>query len=197
MTAITDVLSGRANPPYLRPPAEQGDAERDERYTRLEDFRPWYNEIRHTLDAAGCSEAPVSAEIGRWCGRGGIAPDGLAFDWDNERVWCNGPFSNIRPWIEKAWASRAVVDMLWPANRTEQPWWQDLIEPYRDRPDGVLRVRFLAQRQRFGNPSDPTALNVGSPEFGCVRLTWFIAERPPHACPPAPQQIGLFERTAQ
>lgn len=185
-------MTGLLLPEYLRPPSEQGDAERDERYTRLEDFAPWHAELRHTLDAAGCPEAPVSRLIGRWCGRGGIAPDGLAFNWDDYVVWCNGPFSNIVPWIRKAWASRAIVDMLWPANRTEQPWWQGLIEPYRDRPDGILRTTFLAGRQRFGNPKNPNALNVGSPEFGCVRLTWTTADRPAHCCPPPEAQGKLF-----
>jgi hypothetical protein len=191
MSTIGDMLSGRVL--HLRPPGEQeASVERDERYTRMADFLPWHEEIRHTLDAAGCPEAPVSRRIGRWCGRGGIAPDGLAHPWDEEVVWCNGPFSDIRPWIEKAWASRAVVDMLWPANRTEQPWWQELIEPYRDRPGGILRCRFLAQRQKFGNPLDPDAKHVGSPEFGCVRLTWTTAERPPELCPPPPRQLSLI-----
>lgn len=192
----TNAVFPWAAQPHLRHPDFQGDAERDERYTRLEDFLPWHKEAPHTLDAAGCPEAPVSVLIGRWCGRGGVAPDGLAFPWDGEVVWCNGPFSNVRPRIEKAWASRAVVDMLWPAVRTEQPWWQELIEPYRDMPGGILRARFLAGRQRFGNPGDPHGLNVGSPEFGCVRLTWVTAERPLGVCPPPPSQLGLFERTA-
>ena len=32
-----------------------------------------------------------------------IADDGLACDWCDERVWCNPPYSDIRPWLEKAW----------------------------------------------------------------------------------------------
>lgn len=178
--------------PHLRAPADQGEWERDERYTRLEDFLPWHSEFVHTLDAAGCPEAPVSRLIGRWCGRGGVAPDGLAVSWDGEVVWCNGPFSNIRPWVEKAWSSRAIVDMLWPANRTEQPWWQELVETYRDRHGGVLRTRFLAGRQRFGNPLNPNAVDVDSPEFGCVRLTWVTADRPPEVCPPPAAQLRLL-----
>lgn len=173
--------------------AGNGDASKDERYTRLQDFQPFHAEFAHTLDAAGCPEAPASRLIGRWCGRGGIAPDGLAFSWDGEVVWCNGPFSNIRPWVEKAWASHAVVDMLWPANRTEQPWWQDLVEPYRDVPDGVLRCRFLRSRLQFGTPEDPHGLEWGSsPPFGCVRLTWVRPERPAGLCPPTPAQASLF-----
>lgn len=152
-------------------------ADKDERYTLLEDFAPWHAEIRHTLDVAGCGAAPVSKLIGRWCGHEGIAPDGLLVDWDGEKVWCNGPFSFIRPWIEKAWLSHAVVDSIWPANRTEQPFWQELVEPFRDRPGSPLRVQFLAERTRFGTPKDPHGKRAGSPPFGCVRLTWMTAER--------------------
>jgi hypothetical protein len=179
------------NPPQ-QVAAGNGDADKDERYTRLEDFAPWHAEFRHTLDAAGCPEAPVSLRIGRWCGRGGVAPDGLAHDWTGEVIWCNGPYSGIRPWIEKAWASRAIVDTLWPANRTEQPWWQDLVEPYRDKPGGVLCVQFIRARRGFGNPGDPHGLHAGSPEFGLVRLTWTTPERPEGFCPPPPAQRSLF-----
>lgn len=173
--------------------AGNGDAEKDERYTRLEDFAPWHAEFRHTLDAAGCPEAPVSRLIGQWCGRGGIAADGLAYDWTGEVVWCNGPFSGIRPWIRKAWDSRAVVDSIWPANRTEQPWWEELIEPYRDTPGGVLRSQFIAGRRQFGTPDDPYGIKWGSsPPFGLVRLTWLSPERPIGFCPPPPTQASLF-----
>lgn len=65
----------------------------DERFTRLKDFLPWHQEFRHTLDAAGCPEAPVSRLIGRWCGRGGISANGLEWSWDGEVIWCNGPYS--------------------------------------------------------------------------------------------------------
>ncbi|HEX8702157.1 MAG TPA: hypothetical protein VF815_25220 [Myxococcaceae bacterium] len=157
---------------------------KDERFTQLTDFLPWHMELPHTLDVAGCPEAPVSRLIGRWCGRGGIAKDGLTFPWDGEMVWCNPPFSHLWAWVAKAWASRAIVDMLLPATRTEQSFWQQLVEPYRDRPGGVLRCRFLTNRLRFGTPEDPAGVSFDtSPPFGCVRLTWLTSARPPHACP--------------
>lgn len=53
--------------------------------------------------------------------------DGLTQSWAGETVWCNPPYSDIGPWVRKAWAehagARAIV-MLLPANRTEQSWWQ-------------------------------------------------------------------------
>lgn len=179
--------------PHLQPlETMPPDWERDERYTPLPLFLPWYQELRHTLDAAGCPEAPVSRLIGRWCGRGGVAPNGLDQSWDGEVVWCNGPFSQIRPWIEKAWASRAVVDQIWPANRTEQEFWQQLVEPYRDRPCGVLRCQFVDGRQTFGSPKDVHGDAAGSPPFGLVRLTWTTADRPLGVCPPPAAQLRLL-----
>lgn len=165
-----------------------GDPEKDERYTPLDLFIPWHTVIRHTLDAAGCPEAPVSKMIGRWCGRGGIAPDGLAHDWTGHVVWNNGPYSDIRPWIEKAWASEAIVDSLWPSNRTEQPWWQDMVEPFRDRPGSVLRCEFIYGRRQFGTPADPLGVKwFSSPPFGLVRLLWTSPLRTGPLCYRKPQ----------
>jgi phage N-6-adenine-methyltransferase len=101
--------------------------------------------------------------------------DGLVQSWDLENVWCNPPYSNIRPWVEKAWRSRAdLVVMLLPANRTEQGWWQDLIEPERDHPDSRLSVRFLPGRPRFvlyGNGA--TAIRPNErPPFGLCLAIW-------------------------
>lgn len=102
--------------------------------------------------------------------------DGLTKCWDGERAWCNPPFSELAPWPEKAWDSKAdVVVMLLPANRTEQPWWQRSIEPYRDR-GGRLSTRFVAQRQRFIIPGvDPNKGNQ-RPPFGILFAIW--AARP-------------------
>jgi hypothetical protein len=45
-----------------------GDPTKDERYTPLDLWTPWHQELGFTLDAAGCPEAPVSAKIGLWSG---------------------------------------------------------------------------------------------------------------------------------
>lgn len=103
---------------------------------------------------------------------------GLSADWTGEAVWCNPPFSDIEPWVRKAWASRAnVVVMIVPANRTEQPWWQELIEPKRDDRGSWLvndfprlTTRFLPKRIHFPSPGDKTG--KGHPGFGCVLLIW-------------------------
>jgi hypothetical protein len=61
--------------------------------------------------------------------------------------------------------------MLVPANRTEQRWWQDLIEPYRDCGQG-LTTRFLAGRLRFLAPGQTHIGADERPPFGCVLLIW-------------------------
>jgi hypothetical protein len=93
--------------------------------------------------------------------------------WAGERIWCNPPYSNIAPWVGKAWreVDALLVVMLLPANRTEQAWWQADVEPHRDR-GGRLRVEFLPGRIRFLKPGH---LRIGPgdrPPFGCCLLIW-------------------------
>jgi hypothetical protein len=101
--------------------------------------------------------------------------DGLTKDWSGLRVWVNPPYSDIAPWVLKAWESKAeLVYMLVPATRTEQGWFQDLIEPFRDGrvdfpgSDLQLTTHFLRGRTRFLKDGK----RMGSPKFGCVGLLW-------------------------
>jgi phage N-6-adenine-methyltransferase len=97
--------------------------------------------------------------------------DGLTGSWQGRRVWCNPPFSDIGAWVAKAWESQAdLVVMLVPATRTEQGWWQDLVEPLREvlLEGWYLRVEFLRGRTRFLRDG----VRMGSPKFGCALLIW-------------------------
>ncbi len=161
-----------------------------------------------TLDACASHEnakcLTYFTETGMW-GRSVHDPrpvqlskeDGLSGTWTG-RVWCNPPYSDIGAWVLKAWESQAErVCMLVPATRTEQAWWQEAVEPYRDAeivfgglPGGwwdSLKVDFLPGRQHFledGHPiwrknKDGTLwLNKkgqpvrSSPKFGVCTLTW-------------------------
>ncbi len=101
--------------------------------------------------------------------------DGLAQSWAGERVWCNPPYSDIAPWIRKAWASYAAASgivMLLPANRTEQQWWQLMVEPFRDRQHSPLSTLFLPGRMRFLKPGQTAVGPNNRPPFGCLLLTW-------------------------
>lgn len=103
------------------------------------------------------------------------AEDGLAQSWADEFVWCNPPYSNLGDWLAKAWSewpdTRGIV-MLLPANRTEQKWWQEHVEPYRDKPETQLACEFLPGRMRFDRPSAVIGPKGDRPPFGCVLLIW-------------------------
>lgn len=106
-----------------------------------------------------------------------IVTDGLAQSWAGHRVWCNPPYSNIAAWVEKARREVAsgciVVVMLLPANRTEQRWWHEHIEPFRDKPGSGVSVRFLPRRINFGVPGNEGGKFNSSPPFGlCVVTFW-------------------------
>ena len=165
------------------PPPES--LEQDERYT-TRDTMEWAAKISGVtgwdLDVAACEESHKAEEFYT------VAMDGLSRPWLG-RVWCNPPYSDIAPWVAKAWREIGhcqTIAMLLPASRTEQGWWQRLVEPLRDRSDGEncdyveapggfpveFFTRFLSGRTRFGHPGNPEGVGVGSPPFGCVLLVW-------------------------
>ena len=172
----------------------------DDRATTPEMFGPLDARFQFTIDVAAAAH---NAKCERFYS---IEDDGLAQSWAGERVWCNPPYSNIRPWVEKAWdsahafepyrgsasfcrfcffsgdegwcpggygAPRAdLVVMLLPANRTEQKWWQELVEPHRDQPGSPLRVEFLPGRPRFIRKGSTAVGPNERPPFGCCLLIW-------------------------
>jgi phage N-6-adenine-methyltransferase len=129
------------------------------------------------LDVAACEE---SHHAPLWFSK---ADDGLDREWDAERIWCNPPFSDIEPWVRKAWRTcwlprPRVIAMLLPATKTEQPWWQRWVEIHRDshradeRADGwTLTTHFLPGRTAFARPGSGGVGQSGAP-FGCVLLVW-------------------------
>lgn len=109
-----------------------------------------------------------------------VEDNGLDQRWTGA-VWCNPPYSDLRSWIEKAWTEwnlgavmgggPVAIVMLVPANRTEQAWWQDGVEPYRDQ-GGSLTVEFLRGRMRFDRPGWTKPAKGDRPPFGCCLLIW-------------------------
>lgn len=163
----------------------------DDRRTPRSLFGPLNEEFGFTLDvAASRANALAEAFFDR-------ESDGLTQPWSGV-VWCNPPYSDIRPWVEKAraeidsrvrgcgsfscvendhlfWprpAAPTTIVMLLPANRTEQGWWQDVIEP--GRRAGEIETRFLRGRLRFDTPDhDYTKQPKGNrPPFGVVLVIW-------------------------
>lgn len=141
----------------------------DNRATPPEWFAEMHARFRFTLDAAASAE---NHKLPRYFT---IADNGLEQSWAGERVWCNPPFSNLGAWAWKAWReinTTPLIVMLVPANRTEQPWWQDSIEPHRDKPGSFLRVEFIRHRRRFIAAGNSDVQRNERPPFGVCLLIW-------------------------
>lgn len=144
----------------------------DERITPAKVFDPLRDEFAFTLDVAANARNRKTPQFFD------LESDGLKQSWDENRVWCNPPYSDIRAWVWKAWVEHGrgcpLIVMLLPANRTEQGWWQDFIEPSRDG-QGPLETRFYRGRFNFGLPDNPEGKFHSSPPFGCVLVIWRAA----------------------
>jgi phage N-6-adenine-methyltransferase len=147
----------------------------DDRGTHPDYFDPWNERFGgFTLDVAA---APHNAKCERFYTR---ADDGLTQSWQGsgERIWCNPPYSDLGAWVSKAWsewrsfARPALIVMLLPANRVEQKWWQEQIEPFRDREGSPLHVEFLPGRMRFIRPGVEIGPKGDRPPFGCCLVIW-------------------------
>jgi phage N-6-adenine-methyltransferase len=137
----------------------------DDRETPPEFFEPLNERFNFTIDVAASKE---NAKLERFYT---AEEDGLTRSWLGEHVWCNPPYSEIEPWVAKAWQSNAeLVVMLLPANRTEQKWWQRWIEP--GRRVGTLAVEFLPGRLRFIPPGEDSVKPNSRPPFGCCLVIW-------------------------
>lgn len=159
--------------PETKPDASPDEAF-DERYTTRETLE-WCKARAGVdafdLDVAACAESHHAA---RYFTK---ADDGLSRPWTAERVWLNPPYSDISPWVTKAWEEIAagrcrVIAMLIPATRTEQSWWVRDVEPHRDgRGAGQLATHFLPGRTAFARPGSGGVGQSGAP-FGCVLLVF-------------------------
>ena len=143
----------------------------DDRRTLPEIFDPLHAKHGFTLDVAASAD---NAKCARFFD---INTNGLKQSWGGAVVWCNPPYSSIRPWVEKSFHEVLIgkchkVVLLLPANHCEQTWWQDLIEPVRDRPGSFVHTEFLRGRPRFGwNPSRARPVKGDRPPFGLVVVT--------------------------
>jgi len=127
------------------------------------------------LDPAACAESHWAPQ---WYSKD---HDGLLMPWFGH-VFVNPPFTDCERWVQRAWGSAKEpevksVTMLLPGGRTEQPWWQTLIEPYRDGREYAMQpwrltTHFLKGRTRFGFPGNPLGVGVGSPPFVCVLVVF-------------------------
>jgi hypothetical protein len=124
------------------------------------------------LDPAACEESHKAVAYFT------VEDNGLEQPWFGW-VFCNPPFSDLESWVKKAWGEIhrcAGIAMIMPANRAEQGFWQELIEPFRDgrgEPgEPTLTTHYLPTRISYGCPGNPEGIGAGSPPFGTVLLVW-------------------------
>lgn len=139
-------------------------------------------------------EPALKAEAQR---AGCMGEDGLTLGWlpqPNEmgrlpliwRVFVNPPFSDLSPWLARVWRNISEanalgvemrVAMVLPGNRTEQPLWQQHVEPFLEghmyeRREGYRLVAHSpVGRQFYGHPGNPEPV-TGAAEWPSVVLVW-------------------------
>lgn len=142
----------------------------DDRRTPAWLFAPLHERHRFTLDAAASAE---NALLPKFYDR---ESDGLLRSWSGERVWCNPPYSRLEGWLAKAWQEMEsgceLVVMLLPANRTEQKFWQEYVEPFRDGGGAAC----YAPLHHVRAPSRAIRVPAGSEELPGAE----VRQRPPH-----------------
>jgi site-specific DNA-methyltransferase (adenine-specific) len=84
--------------------------------------------------------------------------DGLSMDWTGRHVYCNPPWSDIDPWVEKALASRCLTVFVLPA-RTDTGWFHLLKDNGAELRFFRKRVHFVREGARV-NPTDGTMVAV-------------------------------------
>lgn len=173
MTDAARVLSYRAGGREGRPARKDDWRTPPELYARLD------AEFHFALDAA-CETHNQLAPNGLRADEGS---DGLMLPWDNfgGAVWCNPPYSNVRPWLERAICAGATVPvvMLITAD-TSTKWWLECVA------HEASEVRFCVGRVRFLTPeglrhdtarsggglTTPSAIVVYRPSGGPPRYSY-------------------------
>jgi len=163
--------------PHAASNVNDGDPEKNERFTPRALVEELHKELNFTRDFAGHPKAPATEIIGRkriWT----RDDDCFTKDWAGERGLGNWPFDDLVKFVPFAFikvftgeAELAAQPM--PATRTDQPFWQEFIEPFRpDRGGQGAEVRFISGderdregRTRYGDPQDPEGADAGSAGF--------------------------------
>jgi phage N-6-adenine-methyltransferase len=120
---------------------------RDDWETPDDLFRMLDKEFGFTLDA--CATA-ANAKLPEYCSP---KTNGLRRKWAGQCVWCNPPYSNIGPWMRKAFREahdNETVSVLLVPPRTDQSWWHECVLR-------ATEIRFIKGRVAFledGVPQD-------------------------------------------
>lgn len=154
--------------PHAASRVNDGEPEKNERYTRKKLREALQARFRFEVDAFGCEAAPMSKLIGTWYTK---RQDAFAQDFSKRRTFFQPPWDLIAETVElihgQAEKGMPLGVLLMPANREEQPFWHRFIEPYRpDRGGSGVRVEFLEGREHYGNPDDPECEDMANQNAG-------------------------------
>lgn len=174
--------------PHAASKVNDGADDKNERFTPRELMEQLHKRFRFTVDAAGCPDAPASQIIGRHYS---AETNGFLQDFKRERTFSNVPWDFLGDWVAFTHEQVERGCKLWvhlmPANRTEQPWWHDYIEPYRpDRGGSGVRVEHLRGRVSYGSPGDPEGQDSNQPNMPSCLVIWEGPRRRSPDFPPAP-----------
>lgn len=182
-------------PPYA------GVVDENQRYT-TDEADAWLRSVAGVegwdLDVAACREshrAPFWYGLDH--GRLDFGGDGLRLGWGAGRVFCNPPWDNIEPWLERAWQMMGsdieceVIGFLLPGGRTHRPWWQKWVEPFREGRDEYgegwplitsppagsgwrpfVETYNPPKRFSYGCPGNPRGVGMPEPNFTTVGLVF-------------------------
>lgn len=126
-------------------------------------FSALHQEFSFTVDAAAVAE---SAKLSRYWSP---HENGLVQSWENERVFCNPPFSNILPWVRKAHTSAGLAVLLLPVY-SDTRWWHAHVL-------GAAEIRFLPRRLSF---SLHGVKKKAGARFPCCIAVYHQGERHPY-----------------
>lgn len=116
----------------------------DEFGTPLKIFNPLHDEFQFTVDAAA---SKYNTKLPRYWTK---EDNSLTMSWQNERVFCNPPYSRglVKQFVEKAYAETirifdpCILAVLLVPTRTEQEWFHNIAKPFGE-------IRFLRGRVQF------------------------------------------------
>lgn len=151
---------------------------RDERETPQKRFDEWNKRWKFTVDAAASAK---NAKLEHYWTK---KTDGLKQSWRGHRVWCNPPFSDIGPWVEKARSFEAELAVLLVPVWTDRKWFQAvafIMEEFlshQSEPSITINLEFLSGRLCFGKPRAKTP--DGPAPFPCMLMIFERVKKHDH-----------------
>jgi phage N-6-adenine-methyltransferase len=86
--------------------------DRDSWRTPIEIF-DWAERLVGGFEYDGACTMDNALAVPLWTRTGFVDGDSLSHEWPNDsNIWLNPPYSNIKPWVERALACKSVVAML-------------------------------------------------------------------------------------